>query len=128
MEPGVTIELNSGCSIEISGEGALTAVGTSDEPISFTGTTKLAGAWKGVYFSHTKNILNQIEHTRFEYAGSEYDAAIYMRVDPKLTVRDSEFDFIDGCGIFYASSSCFCNPNFEEENNNYINIEENCSA
>ena len=126
LEPGVAIELNSGGSIEITGEGALTAVGTSDEPILFTGTTKLAGAWKGVYFSGTKNILNRIEHARFEYAGSEYDAAIYMRVDPRLTVRDSEFEFIDGCGIYNDNSFCFCNPNFEEENNNYINIEENC--
>lgn len=57
--------------IAINGdEGALTAVGTAEKPIVFTGESKTRGAWDSLRFGNSKNEKNRLEHVTVEYGGS----------------------------------------------------------
>ncbi|MFW5966991.1 MAG: hypothetical protein ACOCV2_05705 [Persicimonas sp.] len=52
-------------------EGILTAQGTADEPILFTGVEQIPGYWLGLEFHATNSGDNIIEHAVVEYGGSD---------------------------------------------------------
>lgn len=57
--------------ISINGDAAaLTAIGTAEKPIVFTGETKTRGAWDSLRFGNSKNEKNRLEHVSIEYGGS----------------------------------------------------------
>lgn len=68
IEPGVTIAFEADNGFWVNNNGSLKAVGTSDQPITFTGVNKERGSWGGIYFS-SNNPKNEMNHTIFEYAG-----------------------------------------------------------
>ena len=69
IEPGVTIEFLSDTGFEIDGnQASLKAVGTQAEPITFTNTDGIRGAWRGIFFD-SNNVKNELSHTIIEYAG-----------------------------------------------------------
>lgn len=51
------------------GKGALVAVGTAEQPIVFTSSAKVAGAWRGLVFGNVPSSKNRLEYVRIEYAG-----------------------------------------------------------
>ncbi len=73
IEPGVTIafEQDGGMAIKDYGSrtGAITAIGTADKPIVFTGTTQVPGAWRHIYMN-SGNLNNKLYHCIIEYAGA----------------------------------------------------------
>ena len=72
VEPGATLAFGQDAGFEMrNGEGALTAVGNSDEPIRFTGEQKTRGYWRGLYFDEVDDTENRLDHCVVEYAGSE---------------------------------------------------------
>jgi hypothetical protein len=72
IQPGVIIEFENGTGIKVgdSDESTLIAVGTPTNPITFTGVTKVAGAWENIDFHFTKSPLNEISHAIIEYGGN----------------------------------------------------------
>ncbi|MCC7210597.1 MAG: right-handed parallel beta-helix repeat-containing protein [Candidatus Brocadia sp.] len=79
IAPGFTVKFGSGASIQIGyyywywsgGEGALSAVGTDINPITFTSKqgSPAPGDWSGVYFNdETRDAETILEHCRIEYA------------------------------------------------------------
>jgi hypothetical protein len=69
VEPGVVIEFEQDKSMQIMLGGALVAEGSEGQPITFTGTEKQAGHWKGLMFA-TNNSLNRLHYCVVEYGGS----------------------------------------------------------
>lgn len=71
LEAPSTVIVAPDSSISVNGDaGALTAIGTADKPIVFTGETKTRGAWDSLHFDTTKNDKNRLEHVIFEYGGT----------------------------------------------------------
>ena len=71
VEPGTTIQLTNGSSIAVDNDGALRAVGTSDEKVRFVGTDGgTAPTWGYLYFNNT-NAQNRLEHVIVENGGGE---------------------------------------------------------
>jgi len=72
IAPGVTIAFEQGAGMHIKDygdlTGALTAVGTVDKPIVFTGTNQIPGAWDRIYID-SGDLNNKIHHSIIEYAG-----------------------------------------------------------
>lgn len=69
IEPGVTIAFTKTSSgLFVGGEGSLSAVGTADNPITFTGTEQQKGWWGGIFIGND-NANNKISHAIIEYAG-----------------------------------------------------------
>jgi hypothetical protein len=65
--------------IEVSGDaGGLTAVGTADKPILFTGEQKVRGHWNGISFTNTNNGGNQLVYATVEHAGKLIDGNVVM--------------------------------------------------
>jgi len=69
----------NGSSMRIKDESALVAIGTEQNPIGLLGTVEAPGAWGGLYFNSTANVLNELDHVTVKYAGNpDFDGAIYM--------------------------------------------------
>jgi hypothetical protein len=67
--------------------GRLTAEGTADQPITFTGKEQLKGYWGGLQFLDSNSTDNRLVHVVVSYGGSE------------------TFDYIDDPGNVVASVS-----------------------
>ncbi len=66
IEPGVTIEFTNQGALVVT--GSLSAVGTSDKRIVFSGRDKVAGSWGFVAFN-SNSVNNKLENCTIEYAG-----------------------------------------------------------
>jgi hypothetical protein len=70
IEPGVMIEVQQRSAIAVQNGGSLTARGTADRPIVFTGRSDGPGAWPGIHFL-TASSENVLEHVIVEHAGGD---------------------------------------------------------
>ncbi len=82
IEPGVVIQFTQNSSLRMLDFGAMKALGTSTNPILFTGAQATKGFWKGLIFESTNNTDNQLEFCTVEYAGkaAAYGTTIYGAV------------------------------------------------
>jgi len=71
VEPGVELRFAAGTGLRIESDGALSAVGTADKPILFTGKKKQRGSWKEIYFENSASDANALSYVTIEYAGGE---------------------------------------------------------
>lgn len=71
IEEGTRIEFLQDASLNVEGEGSLTALGTAEAPIVFTSREgeENAGFWKGVKIA-TTSASNQLDYVTIQYAGS----------------------------------------------------------
>lgn len=127
IEPGVTVKFASGAYLTIgytsSGNnyyGALSAVGTEENPIVFTSTaaTPAAGNWKGVRFvdqSHDATTI--LDHCIVEYGGQDGGTAWRSNVfcssaAPTIqhsTIRNSLYHGIHLTGAASSGAALSCN-------------------
>jgi hypothetical protein len=68
VQPGVVIEFEQDKSLQVMFGGALIAEGTETQSITFTGTQKQPGYWKGLLFA--SNSVNTLRDVIIEYGGS----------------------------------------------------------
>lgn len=116
VEEGVSVYFEAGCSLTVTDEAALVAVGTDNDPIRFYGATAANGSWGGLYFAYTSNVQNLLEYVFIEDAGGVgFDGAVYMWASPRLRVRNSYIGNSGSCG-FYAGGAGSGNPNLTTEN------------
>lgn len=69
IRPGVVIEFERDKSLQVFPGGALIAEGTATSQVTFTGTLKEKGHWKGLMFA-TNSPLNTLSYSIVEYGGS----------------------------------------------------------
>ncbi len=69
IESGVTVAFSEGAGLSVY-RARLTARGTEDAPILFTGARKKPGYWKGIHLVDTSSVENVFEHVVIEYGGS----------------------------------------------------------
>ena len=126
----VIMEFEDGTGLYVDDNGGFSVLSDSDQVV-FTGVTKTAGSWKGLYFQFTQK-NNLLDNVLIEYAGSDYDGtnqAIGMWANPKLGLSNVTFKDIQGCAIIdYNNEADDPNPNLTNINNNFINVsgEEMC--
>lgn len=97
VEPGVTITFGPGAGLAVSANGALSAVGTEEEPIVLTGAVAERGHWMGLHIADSDSPDNLLEHVVLEHAGSAgWHGGAYSRAGiftdnagSRLTVRHS---------------------------------------
>lgn len=74
VEPGVRIAFDANAGFFIRGintTGVITAVGTSTNPIIFTGLTAAPGFWRGISIQSI-DVRNELTYCLLEYAGSDF--------------------------------------------------------
>lgn len=126
LQPGVVVEFEDGQGVEIDKSfddgSAINAVGTSSNPIKFTGATKSPGAWKSIYCYRSTSVQNQFDNVIFEYAGgagAKGAVEIYYP-DPVLSITNSTFKDVSACAIYDIDDEP--NPNLVENNNLTENV------
>lgn len=97
IEPGVTVRFGPEGRLHIGSSGiigALSAIGTADEPITFTSVAAepAAGDWWGLYFWHTPDERSRLDHVVVEYAGGVSQTGSYSciyddNLNPDAAIR-----------------------------------------
>ncbi len=107
--PGVTIafEQNGGMEIKDYGTrtGSITAIGTEDKPIVFTGTNTTPGAWNLINMN-SGDLNNKLHYCIIEYAGGTDGsyAALSITSDSKVEVQNTIIRKNKGEGAFVSDT------------------------
>ena len=96
IEPGTRFVFNKGASMGIDEFGALSAVGTADAPIVFTGEQMQPGYWDGLQYFESSSRDNLLDYAQVRYAGGSnlIESAVSVGLESYLkmshtTVADS---------------------------------------
>lgn len=107
IEPGVVIEFGAETALNIHEDGGgIKAIGTSDNPIIFTGISKVPKAWIGIYIN-SAHPENEIAHAEFRYSGiptsqSPKTGTVRVWYNDLINIHDVVFKNHTGCGIVYG--------------------------
>lgn len=109
IEPGVTIEFAQDAGFEIQDydtwEGYISAEGTAQDSIVFTGEIKTAGAWNQIQIK-SSDLRNTMKYCIIEYAGkSDGSAAAIHMEEGKLELQSSLIRYNSGYGMFLDKHS-----------------------
>lgn len=74
VEPGTKLKFGQGAQLEVMESAALSAKGSDDESIVFTGWQEQPGSWGGLVF-YSSAMTNEVSHAVVEYAGSSDGAS-----------------------------------------------------
>ncbi|MGM0546117.1 MAG: PKD domain-containing protein [Bacteroidota bacterium] len=122
IDEGTEFEFAADAGIAVRDGSVIEAVGTESNKITFTGTSKTAGAWRGIFIG-SSSVDNIMEHVDISYGGSTNMATYFdktnMVIDQaKITLRNVSFTGSDGYGIqTRRSGSEFSIENSYFENN-----------
>jgi hypothetical protein len=80
INAGAQFVFEAGTNLEISKQGALKAVGTATEPISFTAKQETIGYWEGINFYYSNDLRNSLDYVTVNYAGngSGWNGAVHL--------------------------------------------------
>jgi hypothetical protein len=112
VEPGCEVRFNAETGIYVgngSDPGALSAVGTTGDPITFTSSgAEQAGSWSGIQFGdHSVDNRNKLSFVTVEYAGAyPLDGGVVVR-DASVTMTDTVVRDNDGNGIVFTGAGRF---------------------
>ena len=108
IEPGVEIQLASGARFSIgwNAPGAVRAMGTVAEPITFKGEADRPGSWIGVIFGYFADSSSLFDHTVVDYGG-ELDpwvaGSVHFYADPGPVIQNSIIRNSAGCGVIIVN-------------------------
>ena len=97
LQPGAVLIFAADTGLSVSDAGTLTAQGSQQFPVVFTGKQQTRGFWKGISLHETGEREHVLEHAVVEYAGSAQwhgarisRAGVYVREnDVRLTIKDA---------------------------------------
>ena len=117
--------------------GALSAVGTPEDPIVFTSHSETPGMgdWEGIYFrEETDDELTRLKHCRIQYGGKTNDANLYFdKADPGF-ISDCKIEYSSKHGVYLDNASpaidnCVIannrNDGIYAAGNSYVRVENN---
>ena len=110
LKPGVVLKFDAATGLSVSGEGRLKALGTMEKPVVFSGTTAIRGHWRGITFSGSKSVDNQLDHVTIEYAGSSSSrGGLYIEGSGNsLKISNAMFKENDVAAIHIVDNSAEC--------------------
>jgi|GEM_PF-2951354 len=79
IEPGTKLKFASGTVLEVTNSASLVAVGTHDDPITFTGWQPSPGSWGGILI-RSGSVNNEISHAIIEYGGQSDSVSANLAV------------------------------------------------
>lgn len=107
INPGATIEMNSGADLTISTSGGIKAQGTDNDPITFTGAAKQKGYWDYLEIEDDAISANCVlNKCVIEWGGgySSSGAMIYLNKS-NATLTNSLIQHSESWGIIYDNGS-----------------------
>ncbi|HSD84171.1 MAG TPA: Ig-like domain-containing protein, partial [Anaerolineae bacterium] len=104
VEPGVEVQFQANARLNVN--GTLYAVGTSDQPITFTGVVTTPGSWQGIgiYGTLTETNRSVLDHVLIEYGGINLGSSAQLYLDhAAVTVTHSRIRHGQLHGIYGAA-------------------------
>ncbi len=131
IEAGTELQFDNDARLQFSNGGGLSAEGTEDEKIVFTGTQQTPGWWQGVFFRDSNRVDNAIDHAIFEYAGGDSQRGTEpanvivgrSNRNAQVSITNTESRHSDGYGIYLHSAS-----ELSEFSNNTLTDNERAAA
>lgn len=124
IEPGAEFRFDNNTGLRFVENSRLTAVGSIEEPIVFTGMQKLPGFWYGIQIGTLEE--NVMEHVHIAYGGAgsiesnvlePANLTVGGRItDARLDVRSSRFSHSRGYGMAKTRPTVFLNADAETAN------------
>jgi len=107
IDAGAAFLFNTGARLNVTSTGALSAVGTSTDRITFEGEGKTAGYWEGILIQ-SNNTVNEIGYADVAHAGA-YPNEGNLEVAPgaRVGVHSSTFSSSEDFGLFLADGAIF---------------------
>ncbi|HDP35749.1 MAG TPA: hypothetical protein ENN29_11650 [Candidatus Hydrogenedentes bacterium] len=68
----------AGYSMSVNEYGSLTATGTAEAPVIFTGAEAVPGYWDGLRFYNSNSESNMLSYVKVEFGGGYFDANLYV--------------------------------------------------
>lgn len=111
LEPGVTVISAPGVSIRIgeTAPGAIHAVGTAAEPITFTGEASSPGSWTGIKVWYDADSSTVFDHVIVDNAGGPdpqggfIQGGFHFYIDIGPIIRNSTIRNSAGCGVLIVN-------------------------
>jgi len=97
VQPGAMIKFKQEARLDIE-EGALTAIGTSDNPIKFLGNEETSGFWQGIRF-RTKNTANELTYTEVSHGGANGKANVVVDNSGAVKITNSTLTSSETYGL-----------------------------
>ncbi|NCC33930.1 MAG: right-handed parallel beta-helix repeat-containing protein, partial [Chloroflexia bacterium] len=126
IEQGVVVQFAQYTSLVV--DGTLNAVGTSANPITFTGTTEAAGWWRGLYVQNAGSAT--LRYATIAYGGYWDSMGLVKSGAGSLDIQHSIFRNIAGDGLRItegASSFTSANNTFRNNSRYGVNLGINVS-
>lgn len=129
INPGVTVNFSDGKYLWIKANGKLLAEGTPDDKITFTGTEKTAGHWKGIIFGPLSDDESVIDNAIIEYGGyacecdcldARYANIMLWKAAPTITNSTIRNSVGDGILCIGSSSTPTITCNWITNNTNGV--------
>lgn len=99
VQPGVTMSLDVGQALDI--RGALVAIGTSSQPVTFTAVNGTPGGWNGIWLH--PGTAGTIDRARIEYADPSPSAAV-LADGANLTITNTDIGFCTNNAVDFENS------------------------
>ena len=117
IDPGATLVFEQDASLWAYGDNAaLQAIGTLDEPITFTALQDQKGYWYGLVFNDTNNPDNVLHYVVVEYGGAETDPELKANIavissggasSQWIEIKNSTIQHSSGHGISVAQETTY---------------------
>jgi hypothetical protein len=117
VSAGTVLKFKANAGLKIEQNGSLDAVGTADQPVTFTATDETPGYWYGIYYD-SRSSHNRLIHAKVLYAGGTTvgsrtgttlrraggdnnppSRAVYVKKGALLSVKHSRIAFSKGYGL-----------------------------
>ena len=127
--PGVTVLMTENCLLRVGydTEGKLVAVGTEEEPITFTSAMndKYPGDWQGIEFEQYVGAGSILDHCKVLYGGRGGSANVdFYYTKGKVSLINSEIAYSANWGIRVRDDDgimpTLSNNNYHDNGSNYI--------
>mgnify|MGYP006278601401 CR=1 FL=1 len=110
LEAGTTLQFDTGQDLHVGKDASLTASGTSNAKITFTGVDDQPGSWDGITINSTNSADNKLEHVIVENGGGAGDSDANLFIDDdsgsvQITIANSTFRGSKAWGIAFESNN-----------------------
>ena len=110
IEPGIVVQFESSISNKLNVQGALEAIGSVTQPITFTGIVASPGSWAGISVNGTSvtPALANLSYVTLDYGGvsGSYGAQVYVD-QAVVTITHSLIRNSAGNGVYVTLQGLF---------------------
>jgi len=108
LAPGTDLRMGADVPVLVLGNGAISAMGTADQPINISGVESRQGFWNGIQYVSAVSSANRFAHTTIAHGGGDPARAGNIIIDglgTTITMQNCALNDSAGYGIVYDSLS-----------------------